>query len=385
MRTGFPRTIIKYITGQMTRAFLMTLSIVTVLWVFVFTLQLVRHRIIGPKQLLFVIPLLTVVSLSYTLPIAVLFGVSVAYGRMSTENEIRAMAWNGVHLGWAMLPAAGVALVATALSLYVNTYVAPAALRTRDRVVAVHVIDAVDRNLLHAARSQEPLELDSVRTSVYLKGYDRPTHTMKGVTIIVADDKWHSTRRIDADSARIVDGKVPGALEFRPDADRPESKRQFVTFVFANGYITRFNPESKMALRDRAVIPSVAIDISEDVDRVDFKSLSLGKLAEFARTAHKQSQRNKAGTLVYQRIALGLSPLFFALVAAPMAMVARWKHTLTAFLPSLCMAVVVYYPLVMWAKVQGEAGSLDPLYGMFAGNAVMLVISVVLILVVLRR
>lgn len=385
MRTAFPRTIVKYIAGQMTRSFLMTLSVVTLLWVFVFTLQLMRHRIVGPKQLLLVIPLLTVVSLSYTLPIAVLFGVSVAYGRMSTENEIRAMAWNGVHLGWAMLPAAGVALVATALSLYVNAYVAPAALRTRDRIVAVHVIDAVDRNLLHAAESQEPLDLDSARTSVYLKGYDRTTHTMKGVTIIVADAQWHSTRRIDADSATIVDGKLPGALEFQPNTNRPESKRHFVTFVFAHGYITRFDPESKMALRDRAVIPSVAIDISEDVDRVDFKSLSLGKLAEFARTARKKSQRNKAGTIVYQRIALGLSPLFFALVAAPMAMVVRWKHTLTAFLPSLCMAVMVYYPLVMWAKTQCEAGNINPLYGMFTGNAVMLAISVVLTVIVLRR
>ena len=58
---------------------------------------------------------------------------------------------------------------------------------------------------------------------------------------------------------------------------------------------------------------------------------------------------------------------------------------LTAFLPSLVIAAAVYYPLVMWAKVQGEAGTVDPLYGMFAGNAVMLVVSGVLTLIVLRR
>ena len=92
----------------MARTVSLTLVVVTLLWVFVITLQLVRHHAVSPRVFAMVVPLLTVISLAYTLPIAILFGVSITYGRLSAENEFRAMAWNGVHLGWMILPAAAI-------------------------------------------------------------------------------------------------------------------------------------------------------------------------------------------------------------------------------------------------------------------------------------
>ena len=95
--------------------------------------------------------------------------------------------------------------------------------------------------------------------------------------------------------------------------------------------------------------------------------------------------RREARTLLYQRVALGVSPLFFAILAVPMAMLARWKHALTSFLPSLIIVVVFYYPLVMVAKVQGQSGAWDPLYGMFAGNAALLIMGAAVTFVLTRR
>jgi hypothetical protein len=203
--------------------------------------------------------------------------------------------------------------------------------------------------------------------------------------IVDAEKHWKVTLSLNADAARIVEGKVPGALEFAPSRDKPESQGRFISFIFSNGVIEEFDPEANLTLSARAPAPPVAVDVSGGVGEPALKELSWRELAELAGGSATAGRRNEARTLLCERVAFGMSPFFFALMAAPMAMVARWKHALTSFLPSLVIAACVYYPLAMWAKVQGESGSLDPVYGMFAGNALMLVVSAVLMVVVLRR
>ena len=385
LKRVFPAIILRYISAEMAKAFSLTLAVVTLVWVFVFTLQLVRHNIVAPKQFVIVVPLFAVVSLAYTLPIAVLFGVSIAYGRLSADNEIRAMAWNGVHLAWTVLPAAAIAVLATALSLYVNTSAVPSALRMTNRLVTSDIIDAAGREFAAACRAGEAVKFSNI--SMRMEGFDLASNTATGVSILIAEKEegWKVTYNLTADAARVVKGKAPGAVEFSPSPDRPDSQKRFISFIFVNGVIQEYDPDARMALSAKAPAPPVAIDVSHDVNRRRLKDLNWRELADLSRTDERPSVKNKARTLLFERIALGVSPFFFALVAAPMAMVARWKHMLTSFLPSLVIAAAVYYPLVMWAKVQGEAGSLDPALWMFAGNALMLVLSAVLMVIVLRR
>ena len=44
MKKGFPKTLLRYVSGEMARTVSLTLVVVTLLWVFVITLQLVRHH-----------------------------------------------------------------------------------------------------------------------------------------------------------------------------------------------------------------------------------------------------------------------------------------------------------------------------------------------------
>ncbi|MHC4712449.1 MAG: LptF/LptG family permease [Planctomycetota bacterium] len=398
MKKVFPKTIIRYISAEMAKALLLTLVVVTLLWVFVFTLQLMRHYAVSPRQFVLIVPLFAVVSLAYTLPIAILFGTSIAYGRMSADNEIRAMAWNGVHMGWTMMPAAAVAVAASAVSLYVNIEAVPAALRNKEEIVTSSVMNAVRREFALAAQTGEAVVFDQF--SISLQGFDADTDTATGVSIIIADTteeewrEWRVTWSLNADEARIVEGKEPGALEIErrppkgfetaPDGDKGESQRRFISFTFTNGFIQKWDPEN-LALATKAPAPPVAIDVSAGIGQTELKQMGWDELREAVKNSPGGPERDKARTLLWERIALGLSPFFFALVAAPMAMVARWKHTLTSFLPSLVVAAAVYYPLIMWAKVQGEEGALNPAYGMFAGNAFMLLLSASLIIHVLRR
>lgn len=385
MKKGFPTTLLRYVSGEMARTVSLTLVVVTLLWVFVITLQLVRHHAVGPRVFAMVVPLLTVISLAYTLPIAILFGVSIAYGRLSTENEFRAMAWNGVHLGWTILPAAALAVAATFVSLFVSTQAMPYALQKRDTLISSSVMAVVRNRFIVAAQSGEAVKFN--RTSLTLQSYDSKTGTAIGVNIIVVDREknWQVTLSLSADAARVVEGKVEGAMEFSRDPDKPQHLRRYISFIFTNGRIQEYDPDARLKVITTMPAPPIAVDVSKNVNRIEIKQMGLTRLAAYAREADSDKNRNKARTLLFERLALGMSPFFFALVAAPMAMVAKWKHMLTSFLPSLVLASGVYYPLVMWAKVQGEAGTVDPALGMFAGNALMLIISVILTLVVLRK
>jgi lipopolysaccharide export LptBFGC system permease protein LptF len=367
------------------RTFALTLAIITAVWVLGTAVVVVRHQWLGPKAFLVALPVMAVISLKYTLPMAVLFGASVCYGRMSSDNEIRAMEWNGIHVGWVILPAALIAVAASAVSLLLNCDTIPRAQRALSRIIRANVMDIMDRQLTRASQGRERIAVGDF--AVDIKAYDSKSKTIQGITIYQTDParEQRLIRRIDAPLAHILAGKVPGAVPIVPDDSQPESRRRYVTFQFEGGVVQEFDPASTKVV-NRYTAPAVALDISgQESGVLTEKEMSISRLAEYAKTAKHPSQRHEARTTLYERYALGVSPLFFVLLAAPMASLVRWKHVLTSFLPSLAIVAVVYYPLIAWAKVLGEAGRLDPMFGMFAGNFALLLAAAGIIVLLLRR
>ena len=371
----------KYISGEFTATFALTLVVVTAVWVLGVTILAVRHELLGPRAFLRAMPLMVVISFKYTLPMAVLFGASISYGRMSADNEIRAMEWSGIHVGWAIVPAAMVAVGASAVSLAFDCELIPAAERRLSRVLRSTILETIDRQLSRSAQGDIPIVIGYY--SVRIGGYDAATKTIRNITVFQTDESRRPILQIDAPGAAIRAGKVLGAIPIVIDENQPESKRRYVTFEFQGGVVKEFDPRSGSMTRQYAA-PPVAIDLSADKDRdAGLAGLSSAKLARYSREAEDPGDRLDARVRFFERCALGVSPFFFVLLAAPMASLVRWRHNLTAFLPSLAIVMVIYYPLLMWAKVW--AARVDPLYGMFAGNAALLLIAAGTICVLLRR
>jgi len=383
LRFSVPKTLIKHISGEFTKAFTMTLVVVTAMWVLVSAIAVVRREVLGPKAFLLALPVMAVISFKYTLPMAVLLGASISYGRMSAENEIRAMEWNGIHIGWAIFPAAGIAVAASIVALVLNCEVIPAAHRGLDTIVRANIMDIIDRQLVRASRGREQIVFDTLTVDV--KAYDRSTRSIEGIAVYQTDAQERPLRRIDAASARVVPGRLPGAVLIATEEPKEEREPKYVTFEFDNGVVTEFDPESG-AIQKRFHAPAVALDLSDEEAReIGSKGMSMRQLGVYARSARRPAQRYVARTDIFERYALGVSPLFFVLLAAPMASLVRWKHVLTSFLPSLGVVIVIYYPLIAWAKVWGVENRMDPAYGMFAGDAAVLVAAAGVIIVLVRR
>src|SRR3989442_7113986 len=67
-------------------------------------------------------------SLIFTIPWGLLTAILLVYGRLSADNELIALRANGVSISRISMPLAGIALVCTAICLWLNVQAEPAAL-----------------------------------------------------------------------------------------------------------------------------------------------------------------------------------------------------------------------------------------------------------------
>src|SRR4029450_5473677 len=66
-------------------------------------------------------------SLIFTIPWGLLTAILLVFGRLSADNELIALRANGVSVTRVSVPLAGIALGCTAICLWLNVHVAPAA------------------------------------------------------------------------------------------------------------------------------------------------------------------------------------------------------------------------------------------------------------------
>ena len=91
------------------------------------------------------------------------------------------------------------------------------------------------------------------------------------------------------------------------------------------------------------------------------------------RTLRDNTARNrKLRTEVCSRYAFACSCFFFVLVGSPLAVLKAQSKFLTSFLYCFVPIVAGYYPLVLGLMAQAKRGHVDPTWGMWVGNAVLL-------------
>src|SRR5919112_4979776 len=81
-------------------------------------------------------------SLIFTIPWGLLTAILLVFGRLSADNELIALRSNGVSIGRICMSLGAVALICTALCLWLNVQVAPAA----QQKLRTTVLDLATRN-----------------------------------------------------------------------------------------------------------------------------------------------------------------------------------------------------------------------------------------------
>jgi len=303
-----PRTLVSYILREVLLYTILGLASITVVLV---TRNLVRalDELAAAgfvlEDLVTVLRLLFTMLVIYALPVAFLFGILLAIGRMTADVEIKAMRACGIGLRTIMLPIVLVGLMLSGLTLYLSLDVEPGARRGMRAAV---------KQMLARGAAIEPGKFRRVGDRllyVEARGRDQQLHG-----IVISD-------RSDPKRPFIVFAKT-GSL-------RLDEKRGQLLLGLESGDIHVESPIDDDERHQRIAFShfEYAIDVEPLLGRdkgLKAKDMSLAELGETVRrVARGDVEGLREQPIAYalqwhRRFVTPLAPTAFALVAVPLAM-----------------------------------------------------------------
>ena len=409
-------TVYQYFTVEVIRIFLLGILAVSLLYTALAAYQTVRSGL----QLSFVWPLLTktfAYPLYYSIPVAFLFAVTLALGRMVSDLEISALRTHGVSYGQLATPILLLGGLLCALSVHLNGWVIPE-IHYEKRNLQAYILKQLE-NL--GSGVNRTLLLPDEAGTLWVGEYD-------------GTDLW----RIDIDlkiegRASIlpeIRGRLPerlpskikilareGKLELSPDRTSvilklrevdvlvPEPVRESAVanerfhqkFTISKNVVIpiSFAPKSP-GLKDRTQteLRQYIGELREDLRRLRifekenlaYASHNPDKTGAWRARSVGQLRRRIAAarTEFYRRLGFSLSCLTLPLVGIAVALlVESWSRLVPFFLANL-VVIGVFYPLLMVGVSLGKSDFLPPL-AMILPNVAVLALGVFLMRKVVRR
>ncbi|GIW87314.1 MAG: permease [Isosphaeraceae bacterium] len=380
----------RYVMGQVLRAFLMALVAITAIFSLFVVMAEATRQGLAPQEVVAVLPYLVPGSLTYTVPVALLFAVSVVYGRIAADNEVMAIKAAGLSVWTVLNPSLLLGLALSAALFALSSEVIPRANNAFRRIIFGSLEDGFFRYL------KKERELNNPRLPFYIQVRD-----IRGRTLIEPLFKHRAASppnppgtfdltvraraaTIDFDlenqiaTVTLVDAETTGQSErpflfwmngrrvlqypFPKPPDGPDKRVQEMTgreLVQAQlGLIDKITNERK-----RQAI-TAALEVAAGL----IPKINWGNIRE----AHTQygywkQKYHEIETEKHVRIALAGSVLFFALLGAPVGILFAKRDFLSSFITCFIPIIVLYYPLVLAGINLGKEGVAPPSV-VFAGD-----------------
>lgn len=347
----------RYILRELARVWLLAFAAMTLVFTLAVGLQRLQRVEVSLTLLLKLLPLLVVRVFPFTIPVAAVLAATLVYGRLSADKEIQALRAAGVHLGRIISPALllgfGLSLVATFLTLVVipeSKYRVSVLARTE----VAELVESLLAGRIDRISRFRFAQFDEVREG-----------KMCNVVIFEYDDEG-PTRLILAAEAE----------------PRVELHQGRLVFSLRNGSVTDLkSSDAGEAYFEswEAVIPLKGLDRPRKIKEMT--------ILQVARLVPNLVGEEKLRALVelHGRYALGLTPLVFLFLGAPIGIIAKQAHMLGAFALCCLPVFLVYYPLMMLMEALSLQGRALPQVGAWVPAVVLLLIGVELLAVLFRR
>jgi lipopolysaccharide export system permease protein len=306
---------------------------------------------------------------AYAVPVAFLFGVLVAVGRMSSDAEITAMRALGVSLGQLVVPCLVFGALVSAVTFVLLYDLEPAARRelrsvlsqvaARGGVIEARTFNRLDR------KGQRLLFVDD-REGARLRGVLISDRTNDEQPFTVVAERGHFQFDHDTAVARIE--LEDGDVHFEPEEG---SSRRYRRIAFA-----RFD---------------YAFDMSKELgagwERLHPREMTV---AEIRGVLHywdehgeppddvRVKERNRYEIQIHRRLALPLAPLLFALVGLPLGL--QRSRGARSYGALLCAGLVFgYYALLSSGAYLAEQNQIPAWFGLWMPNVAFGVVAAVLL------
>jgi lipopolysaccharide export system permease protein len=307
-------------------------------------LPLLVNQDVPAEYLLTFIAYVLPFSLIFTIPWGLLTAALLVFGRLSAENELTALRANGVSIARICAPLAVLAVAATAVCLWLNVSVAPA---------AQHKLRTTILNLA----SHNPMALF---------GSDQVIDQFSGRKIYVGRKAGNQLENIIVfeHNQYAIPIRVVHARRGELEADLPNQR--ILMHLHEARYQQRDenDPTDLQRMRDgiNVVEGTLPISLRElyegEKKRLSRSAMSLEQLMEQLQTGDEK-QQSASRTEINKRISFPFSCLAFALVAVPLGVTAHRRETSIGFLISIVVAFS-YFLFIILADAARESAQLRP-------------------------
>ncbi len=369
------KIISRYVLWELLQVFLVALTALTLFMLVVGLVREAQQQGLGLVQILLLVPYVLPEAMRFAVPGTMLFAVASVFGRMSASNEVIALKAAGISPMAIIWPAAGLAIVVSFVSVWLNDV---AVSWGRDGVRRV-VVDSVEQIIYGRLRQQRSYSTSQI--SINVKAVDghrliRPTLSFQSggsgppATVSAAEAELHA----NATNGTLVVTFRDGTIHMGDyTASFPDTIIREVPLDAVSRKNTTSTSPSEIAM---AQFAQARIDETARIDRIE--QLVAGKTAMGMLTGRTETtaphftgyerellkqEKNRLNRIVmepWRRWANGFSCLCFVLVGAPMAIRMRNADFLTSFFLCFLPILIVYYPVFMLGVDQAKRGSVPP-------------------------
>jgi LPS export ABC transporter permease LptG len=315
--------------------------------------------------------------LIFSIPLATLAGIIVGFSRMGSDSEIVAMRAAGVG-SWTMIwPALLIGVLFTGTTAYLHLKEAPEAARDLERIALQGALAKLDSPVEPRTFSTLP------RYVIYVRDGDKQQGTW-GRVFIFGQRSDHTTEVFTARSGRIdssgdqselvlsdvLSAKFPNSTS----NDTPAEAQPVNTRGATNGqksYVVERSDQLRFSINTGRA------DITQRLNEreTNAESMDWADLRERAASG-SPAEKKEAVRVLNRRVALSVSPLFFALLASALGLRIRRGGRSVGVLLTL-VVVIIYYLISLLGESLARVGTVSPYVGPWLATVFIFALSLV--------
>ena len=343
---------------------------------------------LGPGQIIRILPYIVPSLLPFTIPATYLLTVCVVYGRMSGDQEITALKAAGVNVVEVLWPAFILGAVLSLGTLLLTDLFVPWA-RYRIEAVITAEMEEIFLDVLRTHNQFHDASKGLAITVGRIEGRKLINPTFRyglqnGQSALIAARE--ATIQFDLRNQQVLLDLHQGHVE-TPNGITlgfEHEQRPFPMPIDSKGPTAPRNISIQNIRRELEEIQAESSRLRQRQVIATAFSLSTGEFGELRPDGAQAIERKlngniergqKLNTEIHSRIALACSCFCFALVGSPFAIQQGKRQFLTSFALCFLPILLLYYPSVLLTMNLSREGLLNPVWGMWVGNAGMMVAS----------
>jgi len=349
----------RYLMREITGIFVLGLTIFTLVLLMgrmVKLMEMVVANGVPLAEVLRLIVLLLPSFLVLTIPMAFLLAVLLAFGRLSSDNEITVLKASGLSLGALLPPVLLTASAAALLTLFISVEAVPWG-NTGFKQMTMDVA----RKYAASAIRERIFRDDLPNIVLYVDQYDEARRTMQRVMIQDSRDAERPLT-IFAKSGLISSDDGTGVLRIllKNGTIHTQQKDDYRLISFGEYLLTAESGRSTPLVRTE-------MDLGIDELRSGIASSKVSS-----------QTRLKMATELHSRFAFPFATFVFAILALPLGLSNRRSGKGSGFTISI-LILLVYYVLLSFLRTLAEKGGISPVLAVWLPNLTFLSIGLLLL------